>query len=181
VLVIPVWHLLVKHGVGLEAHAQNVMLIHRDGWPVRVALRDFHDSVEYVEDFLATKEAVPNFREVHPAFQEATVDQFYWMSAVEGLRELVMDTLFVFHLTELSYALEQQGWMDESIFWSHVYRALDQYEKDHPELADRLAQVGGMEEFIKVESLLAKKMMPDHAGSHRIRNSISKEEHRCFT
>lgn len=92
-----------------------------------------------------------------------------------------MDTLFVFHLTELSNVLEQQGWLEESSFWSLVYNALNQYERDHPELAERMAQVGGMEEFIQAEALLARKMAADHAGSHRIRNSISKEENRCFT
>src|SRR5205814_2166723 len=39
----PVLHFLVAHGIALEAHAQNLILIQEDGRPRRLALRDFHD------------------------------------------------------------------------------------------------------------------------------------------
>lgn len=47
IAVLPVWHLLVYHGVAAEAHGQNMLLVHRNGWPVRLILRDFHDSMEF--------------------------------------------------------------------------------------------------------------------------------------
>ncbi|HLJ08331.1 MAG TPA: IucA/IucC family protein, partial [Acidimicrobiia bacterium] len=43
----PVLHLLVAHGIALEAHAQNLILIHEDGRPARLALRDFHDGLRF--------------------------------------------------------------------------------------------------------------------------------------
>lgn len=32
-VILPVWHLMVAHGIGLEAHGQNLLLEHDDGWP----------------------------------------------------------------------------------------------------------------------------------------------------
>jgi siderophore synthetase component len=38
---IPVVHLLACCGIALESHQQNMLLIHRNGWPSRVALKTF--------------------------------------------------------------------------------------------------------------------------------------------
>lgn len=51
-VVMPICHLLAGHGIATECHGQNLVLIHREGWPVGLAMRDFHDSVEYVPRFL---------------------------------------------------------------------------------------------------------------------------------
>ncbi|TIN17865.1 MAG: hypothetical protein E5Y59_07765, partial [Mesorhizobium sp.] len=70
-VVMPVFHLLVGHGIATEAHGQNLILIHRDGWPVRLAMRDFHDSVEYVPGFLRDPSTVPDFLALNPAYRDA--------------------------------------------------------------------------------------------------------------
>ena len=50
VTVPPVLHFLVAHGIALEAHAQNLILIHDGGRPRRLALRDFHDGIRFSAD-----------------------------------------------------------------------------------------------------------------------------------
>jgi 3,4-dihydroxybenzoyl-citryl-spermidine/N-citryl-spermidine--spermidine ligase len=176
VSVIPVWHLLVAHGIGIEAHAQNMILLHKSGWPTRVVLRDFHDSIEYREEFLANKSLVPDFETIHERFQEAPVDDYYWMSSVEALRELVMDTLFVFHLSELSFLLEEQYGYSETSFWSQVKEGIEKHFERFPALASRNEQLQHTKTPIYVESLLTKKVQNQEEGifRHFVSNALAK-------
>ena len=134
VSVIPVWHLLVAHGIAVEAHAQNMVLIHKNGWPTRVVLKDFHDSIEYTEEFIVDKSLVPDFEMIHERFKNVPVNHYYWMSSVEALRELVMDTLFVFHLSEFSFLLEEQYGYAETCFWNQVREGIQGHFDRFPEL-----------------------------------------------
>ncbi|MDV2686556.1 IucA/IucC family protein [Alkalihalophilus lindianensis] len=170
VAVIPVWHLLLKHGIALEAHGQNMILIHENGWPKRVALRDFHESVEYVESYLDTREFLPDFKNIHPSYANASENQFYWMSSVEALRELVMDTLFVFNLAEISYVLDEVGIYKEKDFWQQVNEALATHLKNFPSLKSRAKLLNYTNESIYVESLLTKKL---NKGNEEFRHLVS--------
>lgn len=172
VAVLPVWHLLIKHGIALEAHAQNMVLVHRDGWPQKIILRDFHESVEYVDDFLAAPELLPDFAALNPVYVDAEPDRYYWMTSVEALRELVMDTLFVFNLTEISHLLEQVYEFSESNFWQNVTQALQTYHKEHPEFASRQARLQFDAAEIYTESLLTRKLFGKAFAEfhHRVSN-----------
>lgn len=170
VAVVPVWHLLVRHGIATEAHGQNMVLLHEDGWPTRLALRDFHDSVEYVADFLPANSAVPDFRALDPAYRDATPDRFFWMHDVEALRWLVMDTLFVFNLTELSLLLREGYGLPESAFWRRLARRLDRHAREEG-LGQRLARLGHAAPRIAVESLVSRKLFCTAAeASHHVPN-----------
>jgi 3,4-dihydroxybenzoyl-citryl-spermidine/N-citryl-spermidine--spermidine ligase len=167
VSVIPVWHLLVAHGIAVEAHAQNMILLHKNGWPTRVILRDFHDSIEYTEEFIADRSLVPDFETIHKRFKDAPVDHYYRMSSVECLRELVMDTLFVFHLSELSYLLEEQYGFAETSFWSQVREGIQVHVERFPGLRSRNEQLQHTSTHIYVESLLTKKLQNQEEGNFR--------------
>ena len=159
VAVLPVWHLLVKHGIALEAHAQNMVLVHRDGWPQKIILRDFHESVEYVDDFLATREHLPDFPLLNAAYIDAPPNRYYWMTSIEALRELVMDTLFVFNLSEISHLVESYYGVSELRFWQWVSQHLQTYVDDNPECAERQAQLQFNVADIHTESLLTRKFV----------------------
>lgn len=180
VSVIPVWHLLVAHGIAVEAHAQNVILLHENGWPTRVVLRDFHDSIEYNEEFIVDKSLVPDFAAIHERFQDAPVDRYYWMSSVEALRELAMDTLFVFHLSELSYLLEEHYGFEEISFWRQVKNGIDKHFKRFPALGARNDQLQHTHMHIYVESLLAKKLQNQEEGNfrHIVSNTLAQVDTR---
>ncbi|MFJ6266583.1 IucA/IucC family protein [Lysinibacillus xylanilyticus] len=167
VSVIPVWHLLVAHGIAIEAHAQNMILLHQNGWPTRVVLRDFHDSIEYMEEFIADSSLVPDFETIHDRFKDAPVDHYYWMSSVEALRELVMDTLFVFHLSELSYLLEEHCGFAETRFWNLVREGIQMHFERFPSLCSRNEQLQHTSTHIYVESLLTKKLQNQEEGNFR--------------
>ncbi|KPB06422.1 IucA/IucC family protein [Bacillus sp. CHD6a] len=176
VTVVPVWHLLVSEGVALEAHAQNMILVHEEGWPKRVILRDFHESLEYVDDFLKQPELAPNFAELHPSYEHAPNDEYYWMSSVEGLRELIMDTLFVFHLSELSFLLSQHMGFAEKDFWKEVRNAIQTHLLHNPPLQERSKQLGADNKEIFTESLFTRKVgMDKREYRHPVYNSLFNE------
>ncbi|MFF6014677.1 IucA/IucC family protein [Lysinibacillus fusiformis] len=175
VSVIPVWHLLVAHGIAVEAHAQNMILLHENGWPTRVVLRDFHDSIEYTEEFIADRNLIPDFGMIHDRFKDAPADHYYWMSSVENLRELAMDTLFVFHLSELSNLLEEQYGYEEKRFWNQIKGGIQKHFERFPSFQARNEQLQHTSTPIYVESLLKKKVQNQEEGNfrHIVNNALA--------
>lgn len=157
VSVLPLFRLLVHHGIALEAHAQNLILVHRGGYPERLLVRDFHDSVEYVERFLAAPERAPDFGALDSRFQKAPVDRYYWMSSLEELRELFADTLFVFNLSELANLLFEHYDLAEERFWAAVRSVLDEYPLAAGDLA-RLRALNLDAPRVRVESLFERRL-----------------------
>jgi len=175
VVVLPVWHLLACHGLALEAHAQNVILIHRDGWPVRLAVRDFHESFEYVPGFVSNPEQIPDFAALDPALANAPADQFYWMARVDALRELYMDTLYIFHLSDLALICEQHYGLAETHFWQMLAALLQQYMDSGRCPQQRLSQLGHNAPLVRAESLIRKKLRdhPDSEYHHQVKNPFA--------
>jgi siderophore synthetase component len=172
-VVMPVYHLLVGHGIATESHGQNLILIHREGWPVRLAMRDFHDSVEYVPGFLRDPERVPDFLALNPAYRDAAPNQHYWMESVELLGELFLDALFVYNLAEISHLLRHSYGLDEAGFWSDVGRRLQNHSRQFG-LTRRQAALGLFQPRIRTESLLRRKLsLPGTECSHEIPNSLA--------
>ncbi|WP_368657884.1 IucA/IucC family siderophore biosynthesis protein [Metabacillus halosaccharovorans] len=174
VSVVPVWHLLVAHGIAIEAHAQNMILLHRNGWPTRIVLRDFHESIEYTKEFVSISQLVPDFEKIHKKYRNAPADHYYWMSSVEALRELVMDTLFVFHLSELAYLLEEKRGLNEELFWKKIKMAISNHLKKHPALQGRHQKIQFEIIDIYVESLVTKKLQKEQKEyRHLVKNVFS--------
>ncbi|WP_227396294.1 IucA/IucC family protein [Jeotgalibacillus aurantiacus] len=155
--VIPVLHLLIKHGVAIEAHAQNSLLVLEDGWPKRIMLRDFHDSVEYCHGFLADPAALPDFDRIHPSFNNWELNEYYEMTSPDLLTELITDTLFVYHLSDFSYALERHQYMKENRFWEIVHDEIGKWLQRHPDCQKRVNVAGLLKINWTAESLLAAK------------------------
>ncbi|WP_047309419.1 IucA/IucC family protein [Rhodopseudomonas palustris] len=157
VAVLPVWRLLVVHGIATEAHGQNMVLVHRDGWPERLILRDFHDSLEFVPEFLGDRGSAPDFAALHPDYRNTLPNQYYWMQNPADLRDLFVDCLFVFNLAEIAHLVHSCYGVDETTFWHRVTRHLAADIAEH-DLGDRVAQLGFGTRQILIESLLARKL-----------------------
>lgn len=172
-VILPVWHMLAAHGVGLEAHGQNSLLVVRNGWPQALMLRDFHDSVEYARSFLPLTTPEPDFGPRRALYERAPDNQFYRMSGPEALRELVMDTLFIYNLSELALVLEEAYGFEERRFWREVRRLLAGYGAHYPELQSRLTQLAWDQPWIRTESLLRQKLQADAASTgHLVPNAL---------
>lgn len=173
-VILPVWHMLTAHGVGLEAHAQNSLLVMCDGWPSALMLRDFHDSVEYARDFLPPTTPEPDFGHRQALYDQAPDDQYYRMKGPEALRELVMDTLFIFNLSELALLLEEAYGFNEARFWDRVRAILTDYGLRHPDLAARTDRLAWNQSWVHTESLLCRKLQPDNQSHrHRVPNPLA--------
>lgn len=172
-VILPVWHMLAGHGIGLEAHGQNSLLVVRNGWPRALMLRDFHDSVEYARGYLPADTPEPDFGPRQGLYDLAPDDRFYRMSGPEALRELVMDTLFIYNLSELALLLEEAYGFDERRFWRQVRRLLNRYDANHPKFRPRLAQLGWDQPWLRTESLLRQKLQAEPAVTgHRVPNAL---------
>lgn len=178
VVVIPIWHMLVHHGIAFEAHAQNLILVHQNGWPKRIVLRDFHEDTEFVPEFLGRPETEPDFASVDPFFETIPLDDGYRMDLVESLRQLYVDTVYVFNLADVSFLLERFHGLAEKEFWGFVRAKLDAYAASGVTEASRIASLEADKAGIIVESLLTKTI---HRGGtldyyeHEVRNTLSRE------
>src|SRR5690606_21865310 len=141
-VVIPIWHMLVHHGIAFEAHAQNLILVHENGWPKRIVLRDFHEDTEFVPEFLGRPETEPNFASVDPFFETIPLDDGYRMELIESLRQLYVDTVYVFNLADVSFLLERFHGFSEEKFWGLVSSRLDAYAASGVTAASRIASLG---------------------------------------
>ena len=177
VVVIPLWHMLVHHGIAFEAHAQNLILVHENGWPQRVVLRDFHDDTEWVSEFLGRPETEPDFSAVDSFFDSIPYDDGYRMEEIESLRHLYMDTLYVFNLAEVSFLLRRFHHFPEERFWAMAGSLLDAYAASGVTDVSRIEKLKSDTPTIIVESLLTKTI---HRGQrldyyeHEVRNPLSK-------
>lgn len=177
VTVVPIWHMLVHHGVAFEAHAQNLILVHRDGWPERIVLRDFHEDTEFVPGFLRDPASAPDFASIDAYFAAVPDDDGYRMGSVEDLRQLYMDTVYVFNLTEVSFLLHRHGILAEARFWHIVRRALDDYAAAGVTDPARSAHIDGEKPRIVVESLLRKTTERGNTldfFEHEVRNTLGR-------
>ncbi|WP_255375387.1 IucA/IucC family siderophore biosynthesis protein [Saccharomonospora sp. CUA-673] len=102
-VVVPVLHLLCRHGIALESHAQNMVLLHRDGVPTRVALRDFHDGVRFSRDRLAEPQRAPTLRST-PSYHENR-NSFVETDDPALVADFVLDALLFVGVGELAIFL----------------------------------------------------------------------------
>ncbi|MEK5760788.1 IucA/IucC family C-terminal-domain containing protein, partial [Acinetobacter variabilis] len=59
VVIQPILFLLHAEGIGSESHGQNIILLHQNGWPTRIILKDFHDGVRFHPDQLTHPDECP--------------------------------------------------------------------------------------------------------------------------
>jgi siderophore synthetase component len=180
VTLLPLWRLLVHHGVALEAHAQNLLLLHRDGVPQRLALRDFHDSLEYVPSFLAQPQLAPDFARIERRFENAVPGRHYAMASVRELRDLFIDTVMVFNLSELSWLLEREYGFRETEFWRLARGVLGDYRRSRWNDAARAARIRLGTAFVHVESLFKTRLSAptDALLQHLVPNDLNEQAER---
>jgi siderophore synthetase component len=159
VMLIPIWHMLVHNGIAFEAHCQNLILTHKDGWPHRIVLRDFHEDMEYVEDYLKFPQHLPQLAETDSYFETIPLDEGFSMSDIDELRELYMDTVYVLNLADLSFLLERYHDYPEAQFWNQVRNQLNDYRQSGITDPARIDRMGAENPNIIVESLLKKKIL----------------------
>ena len=174
VTVPPVLHFLVAHGIALEAHAQNLILIHEDGRPRRLALRDFHDGIRYSVGGLADPAARPALRPTPPEQLRVNRNSYLEAASDDEVRDFAHDCLFFVNLAELAMFLEDRFDLAEERFWALARRVVEDHRRRFPELAGRAARFDVLAPDVAVEQLTTRRLLPDtEVRMHRVRNPLS--------
>jgi 2-[(L-alanin-3-ylcarbamoyl)methyl]-3-(2-aminoethylcarbamoyl)-2-hydroxypropanoate synthase len=178
VSAIPLLHLLCRHGIAVEAHAQNMVLLHRDGVPTRVALKDFHDGVRFCRAKLGEPELCPVLAPP-PSYHENR-NSFLETDDLDLVADFLLDAFFFINIGELGIFLADAYDLVERDFWSIVSEAIANYQRRFPKLADRFALFDVRKRAIAVEKLTTRRLLPDtELRAHAVRNPLASDEQRC--
>jgi siderophore synthetase component len=172
VAVLPLVHLLQWHGIALEAHAQNTILVHAAGRPSRLAVKDFHDQVRFSRSALADPGRCPELAGT-PAHHTNRIS-FIETDDLDLVTDFLLDALCVINLGELAMLLADVYAFSEQEFWAVVRAAIQTYHRRFPELADRFAQFDVFKPSIAVEKLTTRRLLPDtELRLHAVPNPLS--------
>jgi len=153
---IPVVHLLTAHGIALESHQQNMVLVHRHGWPLRVALKDFHDGIRFIPELLRVEAPmlVPT-----PA-EHAKVNPNSYVEAREPIdvRDFMFDALFGVNLAELAFFLERHFKFDERVFWRLAANVINKHLQNVDAAGKGAAKFGLFDDEVQVEDLARRRL-----------------------
>lgn len=152
---LPVLHLLWEHGTALESHAQNMILLHEDGLPARVALKDFHDGVRFSKALLYG----PAPALTAPPAEHARVNpnSFLETDDADELRDFTFDALFFVNLAELAWLFQRFYDVKEARFWEIVRDVLQSYQSRHPERAARYGLFDCFADRVAIELLASRR------------------------
>lgn len=170
----PVLHLLCAHGVGVEAHAQNMTLIHRGGVPSRIALRDFHDGVRFVPDLLGDPARRPHLEGVPASHLRVNRNSYLEATDPAEVRDFTLDALCFVNLAEIAMLLEDHYGLPERHFWDLARAVVVAHRRRFPALTERFALFDVLATRVGVEQLAARRLLPDTAVRlHQVVNPLA--------
>lgn len=114
-MITPLIHLLFAEGIATESHGQNIILVHKQGWPTRVLLKDFHDGVRYSPAHLAHPELAPELDQLPPEHAKTNSMSFILTDDLNGIRDFSCACLFFVALTDIAIFLNQNFDLPEKI------------------------------------------------------------------
>lgn len=159
-VTLPIIHLLYAHGIALESHAQNIILILEDDLPKRIIIKDLHDGVRYVPDQLLFPERAPKLNpepETHRKFNRYS---FIYAGDVSEVRDYTYDAFFFICMTDIALALEKFG-LSEEAFWQLCAGVIVDYQREHPEYTDRFAAFDLFAEDAMIEEMTKRRLYGD--------------------
>ncbi|MCM2972528.1 IucA/IucC family protein [Larsenimonas suaedae] len=163
----PILHFLFAEGIGLEAHGQNIVLIHRDGWPTRVALKDFHDGVRFSRTHLTHPEHVPALEPVPAHHARLNANSFLETEDPAAVRDYSCDAFFFIALADLAIFLTRHYDLPEGRFWAMTAAVIRDYQQAHPEHAERFARFDVFNACYEVEALTRRRLFGDEIAQIR--------------
>jgi len=170
--VLPLIHLLYAHGVAMESHAQNMILILRDGMPERVALKDFHDGIRY-SPTVAQPFGYPQVEYPPANHPRLNRNSFIEKEDPVEIKDFLHDAFFFINLSELALFLEKHYELPEQEFWEMVAGVIVRYQEQFTQFQERFDLFDLFSETIEVEQLTKRRLF-DEAGSrvHAVKNPL---------
>lgn len=119
----PVVHCLLAHDLAFMPHGENLVLVLRDGVPVRALMKDIGEEV-----------AVMGERPLPPDVERIRV------KVTDEVKALALLTdVFDGFLRHLAAILDTDGVLPQEEFWAEVGRCVADHEAEHPDLASAAA------------------------------------------
>ena len=127
VSVTPLLICLYKYGLAFSPHGENTMLIHANGVPQKMVLKDFIDDVNLVDEDFPELASLPIEGQIllrHPAYE---------------LSHFIFTGLFMVHYRYIcNVFLQDYPEHSEVEFWQTISLVIDTFHQAHPELAERI-------------------------------------------
>jgi len=167
VVISPLIHLLFAEGIATESHGQNIILVHKQGWPTRVLLKDFHDGVRYSPAHLTHPELAPQLDQLPPEHAKTNSMSFILTDDLDGIRDFSCACLFFVALTDIAIFMNQNYAVAEQNFWQWAAEVIQDYQQNHPEHYQRYQIFDVFAEKLRIESLTKRRLFGD--GSIQIK------------
>lgn len=127
VSVTPLLICLYKYGLAFSPHGENTMLIHANGVPQKMVLKDFIDDINLVDEDFPELASLPIEGQIllrHPAHE---------------LSHFIFTGLFMVHYRYIcNVFLQDHPEHSEVEFWQTISSVIDAFHQEHPELAERI-------------------------------------------
>lgn len=127
VSVTPLLICLYRYGLAFSPHGENTMLIHANGVPQKMVLKDFIDDVNLVDEDFPELASLPIEGQIllrHPAHE---------------LSHFIFTGLFMVHYRYIcNVFLQDYPEHSEVEFWQTISSVIDAFHQAHPELAERI-------------------------------------------
>jgi siderophore synthetase component len=152
-----------------------MILIHNDGMPARVALKDFHDGIRFSRRHLADPGACPELNPVPGHHPKINRNSFIETDDPAVVRDFVHDAFFFINIAELCMFLEEHFGLDEAEFWRITAGVIREYEREHPQHRERFEQFDLFADTIQVEQLTKRRLFGDtEFRVHDVPNPLSR-------
>ncbi|KZN98187.1 IucA/IucC family protein [Pseudobacillus badius] len=161
VSIVPLIHLLYKHGVAMESHAQNMILIQQEGRPSRIALKDFHDGLRFSRDYLRDPDRCPNIVLPPGNHPRLNRNSFIELRDPTAVKDFFQDAFFFINLGELAFFLEKHYSWPEEDFWALIAEIISDYQSQFPGLEERFAVFNLFSETMEVEQLTKRRLFAE--------------------
>lgn len=127
VSVTPLLICLYKYGLAFSPHGENTMLIHANGVPQKMVLKDFIDDVNLVDEDFPELASLP------------IEGQILLRHLAHELSHFIFTGLFMVHYRYIcNVFLQDYPEHSEVEFWQTISSVIDAFHQAHPELAERI-------------------------------------------
>ncbi len=116
----PLVHCLLAHDLAFMPHGENLIMVLRDGVPLRMLMKDIGEEVAVLGD-----QPLP-----------AVAERIRHEIPDDQLPLPILTDVFDGFLRHLAGILDEDGLLVESRFWAAVRACIEDHEADHPELAE---------------------------------------------
>jgi len=164
----PFIHLMLAQGVLLEAHAQNTLLIVRDGLPVGVAIRDLPGGLHFIAGQTTNEAQLQHLRQAPAHRNTANASNGFAMNTTDEARDYLLEVLLFIHLSELAHRLALHHGFEESRFWQLAAQTVLDYQAQVPQLFARFQQFNLFVPELQMEKLASRRLSAASAQAFHI-------------